>query len=155
LRARPFEEKQHKGLQVWLRPVPGLGAKLDFSLDLEAGGVLPVLVTINNVTTHSYRLEPDDVVLIAADGTRVPPLALADAAQHVATPAAKHAGHGVAPALGAVTQELRSHLFTARTVAPKERVSGYLYYPVASYAKGRAVLEDIASEESEGFVVEF
>ena len=63
--ARPFEEKQRKGLQVWLRPVPGLGSKLDFNLDLEAGGVLPVLVTVNNVTTRTYTMEPSDVVLIA------------------------------------------------------------------------------------------
>jgi len=152
--ARPFEEKQHKGLQVWLRPVPGVGSKLDFDLDLDAGGVLPVLVTINNVTTHNYRLELDDVVMIAGDGTRVAPLALTDAAQRVAA-AAAHAPHGSAPALGAVTRELESHLFTGRRVEPKQRLSGYLYYPVAPYTKGRAVLEDTASEESEGFVVEF
>ena len=153
--ARPFEEKKRKGLQVWLRPVPGLGSKLDFNLDLDAGGVLPLLVTANNVTARTYKMEPSDVVLIAKDGTRVPPLALGDAAQRVAVTAAKQAKHGGVPGLAAVTQELESHLFTARSVAPKQRLSGYLYYPVAQYTKGRVVLEDAASEEAEGFVVEF
>jgi hypothetical protein len=153
--ARPFEEKQRKGLQVWLRPVPGLGSKLDFNVDLDAGGVLPVLVTVNNVTPRTYRMDPNDIVLIATDGTRVPPLALADAAQRVATAAATQAKHDDAPAPSTVTRELESHLFTAQSVPSKQRLSGYLYYPVAAYAKGRVVLEDVASEESEGFVIEF
>jgi len=153
--ARPFEEKQRKGLQVWLRPVPGLGSKLDFNLDLDAGGVLPVLVTVNNVTLRTYKMEPNDVWLIGNDGSRVEPLALRDAAQRVAAAAAKQAKRDTAPTVAAVSQELESHLFTARSVPPKQRLSGYLYYPVAAYAKGRVVLEDAASEESEGFVVEF
>ncbi len=153
--ARPFEEKKQKGLQVWLRPVPGVGSKLDFNLDLDAGGVLPVLVTVSNVTTRTYKMDPDDVVLIANDGTRVAPLTLRDAAQRVTGAAGKERTRGSAPSLAAVTQELESHLFTARTVPAKQRLSGYLYYPVAAYAKGRAVLEDTVSEEAEGFVVEF
>src|SRR5262249_48605897 len=134
-------------------PVPGVGSKLDFTVDLAAGGVLPVLVTVNNVTTHTYTLDPNDIVLLQSDGTRVPPLALRDAARQ---------GAGAQPAardhrlpLAAVTQELEVHRFTATTVPPKQHVSGYLYYPVRDYTKGRVVLEDAATEESEGFVVEF
>jgi hypothetical protein len=152
--ARPFEEKTRKGLQVWLRPVPGLGSKLDFNVDLAASGVLPVLVTVNNVTTRTYRLDPSDIVLIRTDGARVPPLALRDAARHVAT-ATAHAPSDSPPTLAAATQELDAHRFTARSVPPRGRLSGYLYYPVADYTKGRVVLEDADSEESEGFVVEF
>jgi hypothetical protein len=153
--ARPFEEKKRKGLQVWLRPVPGLGSRLDFNLDLDAGSVLPVLVTVNNVTTRTYRLDPSAIVLIRHDGTRVPPLALHDAAQQVETAAATHATGNSPPVLATVIRELESHRFTARSVAPTQRLSGYLYYPAAEYTKGRVVLEDAESEESEGFVVEF
>lgn len=153
--ARPFEEKKRKGLEVRLRPIPGVGSKLDFNLDLEAGGVLPVLVTVNNVTTRTYKMDPSDVVLIQRDGTRVSPLAVGDAAQRVATAEAKRERNGGAPGLPAVTQELESHLFTARSLTPKQHLSGYLYYPVAAYAKGRVVVDDTVSEESEGFVVEF
>jgi hypothetical protein len=153
--ARPFEEKQRKGLQVWLRPVPGLGSKLDFTLDLDAGGVLPVLVTVNNVTMRTYKMDPSEIVLIANDGTRVPPLALGDAAQRIVAAAGKQGKGDGAPTLAAVTRELESRRFTARSVPAKQRLSAYLYYPAAEYRKGRVVLEDAASEESEGFVVEF
>lgn len=153
--ARPFEQKKRKGLQVWLMPIPGLGSKLDFDLDLAAGGVLPVLVTVNNVTTRTYKLEPNDLVLIQNNGTRVPPMALHDAAQRIASAGGKQAKRSPAPDLAEVTQRLESRLFATHSVAPKQSVSGYLFYPLAQYTKGRVVLEDAESEESEGFVVEF
>ena len=109
--ARPFEEKQRKGLQVWLRPVPGVGSKLDFNLDLAAGGVLPVLVTVNNVTTHSYTMDPSDVVLIAE---RRHPRAAAGARRRGATrrqpPPPSSQRRPPRPPLADVTQELESHL---------------------------------------------
>jgi hypothetical protein len=154
--ARSFDQKKSKGLQVLLTPVRGLGSKLDFNLDLAAGGVLPVLVTINNVTTRAYKVDANDVVLMQKDGTRVSSLAVQDAAQRVATALAQQAKDDhAAPDLNNVTQRLQSRVFTSRSVPPRQSVKGYLFFPLGQYAKGRVVLEDVENEESEGFVVEF
>ena len=154
---RPFEQKRLKGLQVLLEPVLGLGAKLDFDFDLAAAGVLPVRVTINNVTTRTYRFDPSDVVMIGKDGTRVPPLTVAAAAQRVVDAARQPtAGDKMASPDGAeVARRLQERLLQSHTVPAKQSVKGYLFYPSAPYVKGRISLEDVATEETEGFVVEF
>lgn len=152
---RPLAQKTTKGLQVSLQPVKGLAAKLDFDVDAAAGGVLPIRVTINNASTRTYRLDPGDIVLVQADGTRVPPLSVDDAAARIA--AAPHVAGDGAAALDTATVQSRLHdkLLTADTVASGQILKGYLFYPLAPYVKGRVSLEDQASEESEGFVVEF
>jgi hypothetical protein len=153
---RPLEQKQRKGLYVRLEPVGGLGAKLDFDLDLAAAGVLPVLVSINNATPRTYALDPDDVTLAQADGTRVHPLAVAAAVQRVAVGAGQQAQTGTSASNSAeITQRLEGHLLTTRSVGPNQSVKGYLYFPLGAYVKGRVSLEDTESEEAEGFVVEF
>jgi hypothetical protein len=150
--ARPFAAKREKGVQVLLEPVRGLQAKLDFDLDLAAGGILPVKLEIKNVTERAYRLDLQDVVLVRADGQRVPPLATAEAAAQVV---AALRGQGVALTDDDVRRRLAAHEITDTTVPSTRSVSGYLYYPLASYVKGRVVLEDPAAEESEGFVFQF
>lgn len=150
--ARSLEEKQRKGLQVSIRPVPGVGSKLDFDVDIAAGGVLPVLVTINNVTARAYTMTPNDLVLIRDDGARVPPMPVQAAAERVANaPVQRAAGRDLA----AVAAELQGRLLTVRAVAAEQRASGYLYYPAGEYIKARVVVEETASGETEGFVVEF
>jgi len=152
---RPLEQKAGQGLHVLLEPVRGLGAKLDFNLDVAAGGVLPVRVTINNVTPRNYTLDPDDVVLAQKDGTRVHPLSVADAAQRVAADQKPPPDGAAAPDPGEVARRFQDKLFTAHSIAPGANLQGYLFFPLADYVKGRVTLEDQASEEDEGFVVEF
>ncbi|HXQ22700.1 MAG TPA: hypothetical protein VN812_13570 [Candidatus Acidoferrales bacterium] len=154
---RPLEEKKEKGLQVMLEPVQGLGSKLDFDLDLAAGGVLPVRVTIKNVTGRTYALDPTDVVLAQKDGTRVRPITVADAAQRVADALRQKASGSDAKPLdaAAIVQRLQARLLTSRSAAASQTVTGYLFFPLAQYTKGRITLEDQATEEEEGFVVEF
>jgi hypothetical protein len=145
---RPLEQKKEKGLRVLLQPVAGQGAKLDFGLDLAAAGILPVRVTINNASTRSYSLDPDEVVLIQRDGTRVHPLPVDERARSdgaAATPTDN----------AAISQRLRDRLLQTRAVSANQQLSGYLYFPLETYAKGRVTLEDQESEEAEGFVVEF
>jgi len=153
---RPLEQRRTQGLQVLLQPVHGLGAKLDLGLDLAAGGVLPVSVTIMNVSARRYTLAPEDIVLVRRDGTRVHALAAAAAAAQVAR-ALRQAAGDAAPDVdaAAIKTRLESRLFSSRSVAANETVSGYLYFPLAAYVKGRVVLEDVESEESEGVMVEF
>lgn len=154
---RPLDKKRAKGLLVLLSPVRGLGAKLDFDLDLAAGNVLPVLLTINNVTTRTYTVDLADVVLVQADGTRVAALSVTEAAQRVATAARQQATdkNAAPPDSATIQRRLESHLLSTRSVGTNQKVKGYLYFPLAAYVKGRVVLEDKESEESEGFVVEF
>jgi hypothetical protein len=154
---RPLEQKKEKGLHVLLQPVLGQGAKLDFALDLTAGGILPVRVTINNASARSYSLDPNDVVLIQRDGTRVPPLPIDEVVKRVAAAERAKADSAAATPTdnAAITQRLRDRLLQTRAVSVNQQLSGYLYFPLETYTKGRVSLEDQESEEAEGFVVEF
>ncbi len=139
-----------------LEPVTGLGAKLDFDLDLAAVGVLPVRVIINNVTPRTYRFDPDDIVLVQSDGARVHPISVGEAARRIGdVERQKATAESARPSSAEVTQRLQTRLLTGRSVAANQTLKGYLYYPLASYVKGRVTLEDQESEESEGFVVQF
>jgi hypothetical protein len=154
---RPLEQKRMKGLRVLLQPVPGQGAKLDFGFDLAADGILPVRVTINNASTRSYNLDPDDVALIQGDGTRVHPLPVEEVVERVVAAERAKSGDGPAPPAGSadIARRLRDRLLQTRAVSANQRLRGYLYFPVGSYSKGRVTFEDQESEEAEGFVVEF
>jgi hypothetical protein len=154
---RPLAQKNVKGLQVLLEPVGGLGAKLDFDLDLAAAGVLPVRVTINNFTTRTYIVDPTDIVLAQKDGTRVGPMTVAETAQRIEDAGSREASGSEAavPDTAEVTRRLQARLLRGHTVSANQIVKGYLFYPLAAYVKGRATLEDQESEETEGFVVEF
>lgn len=154
---RPLEQKKTKGLRVLLQPVAGQGAKLDFALDLAADGILPVRVAINNASARSYSLDPDDVALIQRDGTRVHPLPIDEVVERVAAAErAKSDGTAAAHTDSAdIAQRLRDRLLQTRAISPNQQLSGYLYFPLGTYTKGRVTLEDQESEEAEGFVVEF
>jgi hypothetical protein len=151
---RPPEKRKTKGLQVLLEPVRGLGAKLDFDLDLAAAGVLPVRVTINNASTQTYNVDPGDIVLVQKDGTRVRPMSVVAAVQRVAD-TARQQGAAAPPDSAEVTRRLEAHVLSGHSVSANETVKGYLFFPLAPYVKGRVSLEDRESEETEGFVVEF
>jgi len=154
---RPLEQKQRQGLHVLLTPVGGLGAKLDFDVDLAAAGVLPLQVSIENSTPRAYSFDPEDITLAQADGTRVHPLSVTAAAERVATSMAPPGADGAAAVLDRteITRRLDAYRLTAHTVAANHSVKGYLYFPLAPYVKGRVSLEDAETEEVEGFVVEF
>jgi hypothetical protein len=144
---------QGPGLRVLLQPVPGQAAKLDFDFDLAAAAVLPVQVTIANGTPRTYRYDPMDIVLVQADGTRVPPMSIAAAAQRVTE--APRPADAPAPDSNTVTQRLQLRALSGHSVATNQTVKGYVFFPLGRYAKGRVSLEDQATEETEGFVVEF
>ncbi len=153
---RPPQERKEKGLRVLVEPVRGLAAKLDFDLDLAAAGVLPVRITISNATSRTYRFDPADVVLMQTDGARVRPLSVEDAAQRVADAAAQPAPPTPSGRdRGAITQRLQQRVLSGASVSANQTAKGYLFYPLAPYVKARVSLEDQASEETEGFVVEF
>lgn len=154
-REAALHPQEHKGggLRVLLKPVPGQAAKLDFDFDLAAAGVLPVLVTITNGTSRTYRYDPTDIVLMQADGTRVQALPIDATAQRVV--AAPRPADTSLPDSNTVTQRLKLQALSGDSVAANGTVKGYVFFPVGRYVKGRVSLEDQATEESEGFVVEF
>lgn len=154
---RTLEQKKEKGLRVLLQPVAGQGAKLDFALDLAADGILPVRVTINNASSRRYSLDPDDVALIQRDGTRVHALPIDEVIERV-TAAERQRSGGVEAAptdSAAIAQRLGDRLLRTKAIPANQQLSGYLYFPLGTYTKGRVTLEDQESEEAEGFVVEF
>lgn len=148
------ESLQRKDVEVVMVPLRGQTAKLDFHFDLVAGGVLPVRVEIRNFTGRRYRLDPATVRLTRADRERVPPLLIDDAAGRIASAPARGPG---AEALGrdAVAVRLREQQLTAAMLAPRAEVRGFLYFPAGEYVRGRLVLTEEESAETEGFVVEF
>jgi len=151
---RPPSEKKGKGLQVLLSPVRGLGAKLDFDVDVAAGGVLPVVVTVSNNTPRTYKIDPGDIVLVQKDGTRIHPLSIDEAAPRIAAQPTKE-GAPPPPDVAELRRRLQAKLLSTTVIAANQAAKGYLFYPLADYVKGRITLEDKESEETEGFVVEF
>ncbi|MFQ5665284.1 MAG: hypothetical protein ACE5I7_02515 [Candidatus Binatia bacterium] len=154
---RPLPHRTEQGLHVLVEPRRGFAAKLDFGLDLAAAGVLPIRITINNVTSRTYDFDPHDIALIRKDGARVHPMAVADAAARVAASARPDEATPNAPPVdpAAVAQRLHEHLLKGHSVTANQQIRGYLFFPLAQYVKGRVLLEDRATEETEGFVVEF
>lgn len=148
--------QQRHDLQVLVEPVRGHEAKLYFDIDLAAGGILPLRLTVNNRTSHRYRLEPGEIRLTGKDRKRVPSLTPARAAARVVEAREPKTGEPVTTvSLEAVTDRLRDELFVADAVEPGERLSGYLYFPLADYQRARVVVVEDHSGESEGFMVEF
>jgi hypothetical protein len=137
-----------RGLDVRLRPVPGLGAKLDFGVNIAAGGVLPVQVIIDNQTERAYTFDPAEFVLVDANGHRVRPLPLDDVVYKVVWANDRSAA-------GDVTERLQARLLAGSAVEARQRIEGFLFYPRGTYVEGRVHLEERGSGESEGVVVRF
>lgn len=144
------------GLQVLLEPLYGFASKLEFGLNLEAAGVLPVRVTIRNPTRRAYRLEPERIRLIRRDRGRVAPLVPAEAAGRAAEAVDPETGASLSPVPRAeLERQLARRLLRVRRVAPGEERSGFLYYPSGQYTGARAVMTEEESGESEGFLIRF
>jgi len=138
-------DRSEGGLVVRLQPIPGLAAKLDFNVDLADADVLPVRVSIDNRTGRPYVFSASDFVLIGNDGSRVPPLPIDEVVALV----------GARGASGMAVERLRAQWLDADSVEAHQQISGFLFYPLGTYERGRAVLQDRDSEETEGVAVEF
>lgn len=131
---RPAPEHGVDVLMTLERDAANLGA------DLSALSVLPVAVRITNHTPRVYRFRVAGVMLQTASGERVPPLALKDVTAQLSADAA---------------QTVRQKVLTDRTVEANEELSGFLLFPFKSYVRARVELTDRASDETEGFSIEF
>ena len=152
--ALPLAQKRNKGLQVLLRPLPGFNSRLDLGIDMSQSGVLPVRVTITNSTPRSVRFSIDDIVLLRKDGARVQSVDPATAAASVSSHIAGGEGQAV-PTPEHIKKTLAEHALQPGTVSADQQRDGFLYFPAGDYTRGRATFEDVESEETEGFFVEF
>ncbi len=158
---------------VSLEPVVGFETVLDFEANLSDAGVLPVRLTIVNGTDRSYDFDPRDVVLSASEARqRAFPLAPADAAGKLQDRNRELIGSGgaqgsaedgpIEPLAPTELGDVRaaSELIPRRAVRggrlePGEQVSGFIYFAAGSYDRARITMVDVATGETEGFLVEF
>lgn len=135
---RPPRPAAEHGVDVLMTPERGAAEGL--GVDLGSIGVLPVAVRITNHTARAYRFRVAGVVLQAASGERVPPLALQDVTSQLS---------------GDAAQTVHQKVLTDRTIEPNEELTGFLLFPFKSYTRARVDLIDRASDETEGFSIEF
>jgi hypothetical protein len=133
------------GLELMVEPLRGPASESAFGLDLPGAGVTPVKVAIVNRSPRRYRFRRSGVKLVTEEGTRAKPLTPAAAAQR----AVKGGNPGEAAVL------LQQKTIADAEIPPGGSLSGYLYFDAAAYRRARVVLTDVASDEPEGFSVEF
>lgn len=178
-RAKPRVAEKVVGVVVKLEPLHGFATVLDFEADLSAAGILPVAVTVANGTSRAYEFDPRDLLLRRRGSRRrTNPLSTATAVdllleknRQVLTAAAlAAAGEGAQPSevelpdpmapseLGDVrmaSRIIRQRLLRGGLLRPGARFNGFLYYPVADYDRARIIMIDVATGETEGFIVDF
>jgi hypothetical protein len=125
------------GVDVLLTPERGTELA---NLGLDLSAVLPVSVRITNRTARAYGFRAAKVRMQTASGERVAPLPVADVAAHLNAEAA---------------QGLRTKVLGDHDIAPDATLTGLLLFPLKSYTRARVELIDRASDETEGFAIEF
>ena len=128
------------GVVIGIEPLRGGDARSTFGADLPAAGVTPVRLTIDNRTDRTYAFAVARVRLESQEGDRTAPLADAEVARRAGA---------------AARQTVADHALADAVIAPRGIVTGFLYFPAAAYRRATVVLIDQASEEEEGFSVEF
>ncbi len=144
------------GVKFEMRPQLGLESKLDFGEDLAGAGIVAVKVTIQNGSNITYRFDPAKIELRNANDDSVTQVPLSQAASALAKVTSADAGAGAPPPDPARAEALlRERALAPRTLKPGDRVEGFVYFPTGTYTRGRATLVDTATDENEGFLVEF
>jgi len=140
-------------LEVQLEAVRGFASLLDFDADLGGAGVLPVRVSIRNGTHRAYEFDPAAIVLnVAGERTRVSALTPAGAHARVAAAASMNPSIGDVAAAKALLAE---KVIAKGRLAPGASREGFVYFPLGDYDRARLSLVDVATGESESFVVDF
>jgi hypothetical protein len=134
----PQRQPAESGLDVLLTPERGNPPEL--GIDVSAIGVLPVSVRISNRSARVYGFRVKDVVLKTDDGARSRPLGIQDISAQLSP---------------ADTDRLRQKALADRDIQAGETMTGFLFFPFKAYARARVVLTDRASDEPEGFSIEF
>ncbi len=134
------DDRPETGLLISVEPLRGPDATAEFGVDVTASGVTPVRVRIDNKTERTYQFAGEGVRLVSQDGARSSALDPQQAAAKL-------------PAT--VGKSLQDKLIGDGEIAPGATRAGFLYFPAAAYRRATLLLVDRATEESEGFRVEF
>jgi hypothetical protein len=126
------------GLDVLV--TPARGSTPDLGVDVGSLGVLPVSVRISNRSARTYGFHVKDVVLKTDDGERAQPLGISSISAQLS------------PADG---DRLRQKALGNCDIPAGETATGFLFFPFKAYTGARVVLIDRASDEPEGFSIEF
>lgn len=127
-----------RGLEVLVHPLDPHEALLDLGGVPVNPSALAVRVTVRNNTDRAVSLDPARLTLAPAGGVSVVPLA----------------GPALAAALapGAAGDRVRAEQMKGRRIAAHTTATGYLVYPAGTYREAQVSIEDVETEESEGFV---
>jgi len=146
------------GVEVQLELVRGFATVLDFEANVAAAGILPVKVTILNSTSRSYDFDPAKVVLRRGDSSTVDPLGARKAVDLLRQKAGSGEKAEDGSELGdiqAASGVIPEREIKAARLKPGARAEGYLYFPDGEYARARVTMTDVATGETEAFLVEF
>ena len=114
-------------LQLTIVPLNSFESQNILGSDMQAGGILPVRVTVQNNTPRPYAIEASKIFLVPESGGRVAPVS--------------------SPGGGSALQDM--------TIEPGQSASGFLYYPAGNYSSARTSVIDKENDEREGFSVQF
>lgn len=126
------------GLQVLVQALDKYEARLDLGDVATVGDAVPVRVTVRNNTERAVRLDAARLALVDSGGT-----------SHEALAGAALTG---ALAGNAAGQRVRAELFGPAPIRPGETRIGFLVYPAGRYKEARVSIDDVETDESEGFV---
>ena len=127
-----------RGLEVLVHVVRPDEALLDLGGVPVGPDAVLVRVTIRNNTERAVSIDPARLDLVPRAAPAAAPLAGAALA--------------AAMAPGPAAERVRAERLTAQRVRPHTTVKGYLVYPRAQYREAQVSIEDVETEESEGFV---
>jgi hypothetical protein len=137
---RPEVETPWKstGLQVLVQALDPFEQRLDLGAVATVGDAVPVRVTVRNATARKVRLDVPRLTLVTEDGASREPLADTALAGALASNAAG--------------ERVRAELFGTNPVAAGETRIGFVVFPAGRYRDARVSIEDVETEESDGFV---
>jgi hypothetical protein len=137
---RPDVETPWKsvGLQVLVQALDPFEQRLDLGAVATVGDAVPARVTVRNATDRKVRLDVPRLTLVTPAGDAKEPLA----------------GTALAAALApnAAGERIRAELFGTTAIAAGETKIGFVVFPAGRYRDARVSIEDVETEESEGFV---
>jgi hypothetical protein len=134
-----LNDEPEAGLLIAVEPLRGGDVSGEFGSALNAAGITPVRVKIDNHTDRTYAFAAARVQLVTQEGERMDPLAAERTAQLSAS----------------LQSTLRQKQIPDGEILPKGTATGYLYFPASAYRRATLVLIDQATDEEEGFSVEF
>jgi hypothetical protein len=126
------------GLQVLVQELDPYESRLDLGDVATVGDAVPVRVTVRNNTNRAVRLDASRLGLVDASGN-----------SHEAL-----AGGALTSAIApnAAGDKVKGQLFDKRPIRAGETRIGFLVYPPGKYKEARVSIDDVDTDESEGFV---